>query len=159
MQREGYDAQITSRVIDRIRGKSMIGIYVSMKDEADTHRIIDYCFSTGIRVMVPKTVKNTLEFYEITSFDDLRKGCFGVMEPVKGSPADPACAEIMFVPLSAFDRDGHRTGYGKGYYDSVLGRCPVKIGLAYPEQETDHIETDPWDIDLDDIITADITEK
>ncbi len=158
-QRAVYDEQITSRVIRRISGKNIIGIYVSMNDEVDTLRIIDYCFRNGIRVIVPKTVNPTLEFYEIKDFSDLKRGVFGVMEPVCGVRQAPESAEIMFVPMSAYDKEGKRTGYGKGYYDSVLGKCPLKIGLAYPEQETDHIDTDPWDIDMDEIITAEGIEK
>ena len=58
----------------------------------------------------------------------------------------------MFVPLSSFDPDHNRTGYGAGYYDSVLGKCPLKIGLAYREQMVEKIDTDPWDVLLDDVI-------
>ena len=90
----------------------------------------------------------------IDSFDDLTPGKFGVMEPVD-CPVIPADRiELMIVPLSSFDAYNHRTGYGRGYYDSVLLPEHLKAGIAFSEQFVDHINADPWDIPLDLIVQA-----
>ncbi len=132
----------------------VIGCYVSMRDEADTKQILQYCFDKGKTAAVPETTDSTLRFHVIHSFDDLTPGKFGVMEPVD-CPVIPADRiELMIVPLSSFDAYNHRTGYGRGYYDSVLLPEHLKAGIAFSEQFVDHINADPWDIPLDLIVQA-----
>ena len=58
------------------------------------------------------------------------------------------------APLSSYDAENHRTGYGKGYYDSILMDCRNRIGVAFQEQEVDHIDVESHDITLDEIISA-----
>lgn len=123
-----------------------------MREEAETDMLIRHCLEQGKRVCVPKVCGRTLVFYRIMSEDDLHPGVFGVMEPETGETVEPEDIDIMFVPLSAFDGAGNRTGYGKGYYDSVLSRSRLKVGLAFAEQMCEDIEADPWDIPLDEII-------
>ena len=151
-ERSSKDERITARVISLIRDMKTIGCYVSMKDEADTYSILNWCLENGKTVAVPKVRGGTLEFHAIGSLDDLKQGCFGVMEPCRGRMIQPEETDIMLVPLSCFDNENNRTGYGKGYYDSVLGRCKRKTGIAYAEQKTDRIECDPWDVQLDHVI-------
>ena len=62
--------------------------------------------------------------------------------------------DMMIVPLSSYDSENHRTGYGKGYYDSILMDCRNRIGVAFQEQEVDHIDVESHDITLDEIISA-----
>ena len=62
--------------------------------------------------------------------------------------------DMMIVPLSSYDSKNHRTGYGKGYYDSVLLNCSNRIGVAFQEQEVDQIDIESHDITLDEIISA-----
>ena len=145
---------IQKAAIKEIKDKSVIGCYVSMKDEAETTEIIQYCFKHQKIIAVPKVAGRTLVFYRIYSFDDLEPGCFGVMEPRTNEIIPVSDIEVMFVPLSSYDDHYHRTGYGRGYYDSVLKDSMKNIGLAYTEQKMDSVETDVWDIELDDIISA-----
>ena len=151
-QRAEKNARLFEKVVAKLNDVQVIGTYVSMKDEADTKAIIRWCFENGRTVAVPKVTGSTLTFHVIESFDDLKAGAFGVQEPFKDRPV--ACEDIgfMIVPLSAFDCRNNRTGYGRGYYDSVLKRCPHTAGLAYAEQMSELIITDPWDVPLDEII-------
>ena len=153
-QRQRYDSSIADQAIALIRFYGVIGCYVSMRDEAGTEAILDWCFASGKTVAVPKTAGGTLEFHEIHSRRDLVPGHFGVLEPAGGRMIEPEQIEMMLVPLSAFDAAGNRTGYGKGYYDSILKRCPRKAGLAYPQQQVEQIDADPWDVRLDQVIIA-----
>ena len=68
---------------------------------------------------------------------------YGVLEPIGGVKINPKDIGIMIVPLIAFDKNGHRVGYGKGYYDKYIAECSpdlIKIGVSF---------FDP--IDIDDI--------
>ncbi len=153
-QREEKNAVLYEKAMKLAENCSCIGCYVSMKDEADTHRLINALIKAGKTVAVPRVTGSTLRFYKIHSLQDLQEGTFHVMEPAEINPCMPEETDLMFVPLSAFDSRGNRTGYGRGYYDSVLAQCRYKAGLAYAEQEMDAIEADPWDIPLDEIICA-----
>ncbi len=146
--------KIKEQVISRMKPNQCIGCYVSINDEVDTKQIIDYCFRKQIKICVPKVVGKTLEFFIIHDWNDLKEGCFHVLEPHTNEKIEVEEIDMMLVPLSAFDLNFNRCGYGKGYYDSILKRCSLKIGLAFLEQEVDEIETEPFDIKLDDVIVG-----
>jgi 5-formyltetrahydrofolate cyclo-ligase len=88
--------------------------------------------------------------------DALQPGRHGTREPPPASPAvSPA---LLLVPLLAFDRQGHRLGYGGGFYDRTLqalralGRVRA-IGLAFAGQEVEAIPAEPFDQKLDAVLT------
>lgn len=136
-------------LIDQVE---MIGCYVSIKEEVDTREIMEYCWRKKKRLCVPKTVGNTLEFYNIHSFSDLEEGNFHVLEPITDEITEIEEIDLLIVPLSAFDHFNNRCGYGKGFYDSILKKCKKSIGIAYKEQQVDRIETEAWDVKVDDVI-------
>jgi 5-formyltetrahydrofolate cyclo-ligase len=86
----------------------------------------------------------------------LASGVWGIREPMPDASAvDP---DILLVPLLAFDRRGHRLGYGAGYYDMTLaalrGKKPVvAIGIGYAAQEVDQVPVSPRDERLDLVLT------
>ena len=141
-------------VISRIHAGMIVGCYVSVKDELDTSEILEYCFANNITVCVPKVVGKTLQFYRIDSYHDLMPAHFGLLEPKCMDVIPVQEINMMIVPLSSYDSKNHRTGYGKGYYDSVLSNCINKIGVAFKEQEVDQIDVESHDITLDEIISA-----
>lgn len=141
-------------VISRIHAGMIVGCYVSVKDELETSEILEFCFANNISVCVPKVVENTLRFYKIKSNHDLVPAPFGLLEPNVTEMIPVQKIDMMIVPLSSYDSKNHRTGYGKGYYDSVLGNCINKIGIAFQEQEVDQIDVEPHDVTLDEIISA-----
>ena len=141
-------------VISRIHAGMIVGCYVSVKDELETSEILEFCFANNISVCVPKVVENTLRFYKIKSNHDLVPAPFGLLEPNVTEMIPVQKIDMMIVPLSSYDSKNHRTGYGKGYYDSVLGNCINKIGIAFQEQEVDQIDVEPHDVTLDEIIVA-----
>ncbi|MCH4015144.1 MAG: 5-formyltetrahydrofolate cyclo-ligase [Solobacterium sp.] len=152
--RKQYSHRIFLKLKGRLDHVSSIGIYVSIQNEVETEEIIQYCFDSGIHVHVPKVEGKNIHFYEIHAFSDLIPGVWSIPEPDGTEPeTDPSSIDWMLVPLSAFDAAHHRTGYGAGYYDRILPYCRHKTGIAFSVQEVDDIETDPWDEDLDEIIT------
>ncbi len=85
--------------------------------------------------------------------DPLETGPFGLSEPLPGAPEITPAA--LIVPLAAFDRRGHRIGYGKGFYDRALAGLPqaLTIGLAFATQEIDHVPDEAHDRALDFVVT------
>jgi len=88
--------------------------------------------------------------------EPLATGVWGLREP---SPAAPEVEpDILLVPLLAFDRVGHRIGYGAGYYDMTIARLRAHkpmtaIGVAFAVQEIPAVPTTPHDARLDLVLT------
>lgn len=88
--------------------------------------------------------------------DALKSGQWGIREPLdSAAEVDP---DVLLVPLAAFDRNGHRIGYGAGYYDMTLARLrnlkPVTaIGLAFAVQEIPGVPATGRDEPLDLVLT------
>jgi len=87
---------------------------------------------------------------------DLRENKWGIREPDGEQTASPQEFDIVLVPLLAFDAQGHRVGYGKGYYDRFLGLCRpdcLKIGLCAFAAETKIDDIHPGDVKLNLCLT------
>jgi 5-formyltetrahydrofolate cyclo-ligase len=88
--------------------------------------------------------------------EPLVAGVWDIKEPPPQAPA--VFPDIMIVPLAAFDRNGHRIGYGAGYYDMTIARIRsmkpvVAIGLAFAAQEIARVPATPFDAQLDLVLT------
>jgi 5-formyltetrahydrofolate cyclo-ligase len=86
----------------------------------------------------------------------LISGVWGIHEPPADAPE--VFPDIIIVPLLAFDRRGHRLGYGGGYYDRTIARLramkPITaIGLAFAAQQIDEVPATPRDERLDLVLT------
>jgi 5-formyltetrahydrofolate cyclo-ligase len=86
----------------------------------------------------------------------LESGVWGIKQP--GVDAPEVFPDILLVPLAAFDRSGHRIGYGAGYYDMTIARLKamkpvVTLGLAFAAQEIPAVPDEAWDVPLDFILT------
>ena len=88
--------------------------------------------------------------------EPLAAGVWGIREPLAQAPAvDPA---ILILPLLAFDRRGHRVGYGAGYFDMTINalrarKAIVAIGIGFAAQEIDAVPITPRDARLDLVLT------
>lgn len=110
--------------------------YVSKDIEVDTIALIRAAWANGKRVAVPRCVTDTreMDFYYITSIDDLEEGAFGVLEPItdKCEKVTDFSSGLCIVPGLSFDAEGYRLGYGKGYYDRFLSKFHGDtVGLCY----------------------------
>lgn len=88
--------------------------------------------------------------------EPLDSGVWGIREPKPEAPE--VFPDILIVPLLAFDRAGHRIGYGAGYYDLTIARLRsmkpvIAIGIAYAGQEIPSVPTTPRDAALDLVLT------
>jgi len=88
--------------------------------------------------------------------EPLLEGVWGIREPKpEAAQVEP---DILLVPLLAFDRAGHRIGYGAGYYDLTIAqlrgrKAIVAIGLAFAAQEIAAVPATPRDARLDLVLT------
>lgn len=132
-----------------------IGAYISFGREVDTRALIDGLLGSGKKVFVPVVSRHELSFVAFTSFSEMEPNKLGFMEPrVKGA-VDPAGIEIFIIPGIAFDRQGNRLGWGKGFYDRFFGKNPggFKVGLAYDFQLLDKIPAESFDVKMDVVVT------
>ncbi len=160
------DEKITERFLNLQEYKSAktVFAFVSKDIEVNTEDIISDALKNGKKVAVPlcNTKSTTIDFYYINSFDDLKRGYYGLLEPdaEKCSRADEKDADIMIVPGLVFDRNGYRLGFGKGYYDRFIcdysgltvgicySRCiENKLPLGYYDKPSNLVVTDKYTID------------
>ena len=133
-----WDAAIENRLfaLPEYRRADILFTYVSKASEVDTFGIIRRALADGKAVAVPRCVPGTfeMEFYYIRSPQELEKGAFGVLEPIPESSrkVEKETGGLCVVPGLAFDSNGFRLGYGKGYYDRFLsGFHGVTAGICY----------------------------
>ena len=109
----------------------------------------------GLRLYAPSVAgERDLQHYQLTSLDSVRRGPLHTMEPVPNGEAVSPQFDIILVPGIAFDRDGNRMGFGKGFYDRFLMEgSGIKIGICYDFQLIDKIPISEYDVPVDIVIT------
>lgn len=148
----GKSQMIQKRVWDMVKEDGCIGIYMAMADEVQTSTLLAQCWERGIQTAVPKVEDGIIRFYFITSMEDVQEGHFHVMEPVTGKAAE--AIDSLVIPMVAFDEQGNRMGYGKGYYDRYLKQFAGKrIGVAFAEQKAASLPTEAHDEIIELIVT------
>ena len=122
--------------LEQIKKAETILTYASTSIEVDTFMLINWAISIGKTVALPVTFKEHIAFYRINNISELKSGVFGILEPdvdEKNHIIDYRSSACI-VPALAFDDDGFRIGYGKGYYDKFLSNYyGVKIGICYKD--------------------------
>lgn len=131
--------------------------YMDAKGEVQTQDIIQDAWEKGKKVAVPRVTGSEMYFYEITSFSQLEKGYFGILEPDESCPiVEPSTYRtVVMMPGVAFDEDCNRIGYGGGFYDKYFSKYPevYKIALAHKIQMVPKIQAEEFDLKPDCIIT------
>ncbi len=130
---------------------STIMLYFSAHSEVDTSLLFTLSEKAGKKICAPRVLNETAMEAAYVDEGPLQKGKFGIWEPC-GKVAEDI--DLVIVPGVVFDRQGHRIGYGKGYYDRFLqGRKVSTVGLAYACQVVPEIPAEPHDVTLDMIVT------
>ena len=92
--------------------------------EVDTLPLITMLQGKDKHVVVPKVIgDNSMENFLLTDSTVLRKNKWNIPEPEDGIPIPEEKIDVVFIPLLAFDLQGNRVGYGKGFYDTFLSKC------------------------------------
>jgi 5-formyltetrahydrofolate cyclo-ligase len=132
--------------------------FMSLKNEINPLPLMRKLAGQGARLALPVVAGRgkPLIMREWVFGEPLVAGVWGIREPKpEAAVVDP---DILLVPLLAFDRAGHRIGYGAGYYDLTLtqlrARNPViAVGLAFAAQEVAAVPATPRDARLDLVLT------
>ena len=142
--------------LNNFKTSGNIFTYLNTPFEAETLRLAEYSLKSGKRVFAPITDSETnMNFAEVTSIKNLKKGFMGIPEPIDGQEKEPKKGDLFIVPGSVFDLKGHRMGYGKGCYDRYFSQYPdvVKVGVCYDFQLLESIPHEKHDIDMDILVT------
>lgn len=154
------------------RDAAVLLFYVSFRSEADTRMLLAEALAAGKAVAVPKVDGKNMEFFRITSMEQLKAGYQGILEP------DETCERLdekllsqgtrkawfrgvvkndvlLLVPGCAFDVTGGRMGYGGGFYDRFIERYPdaLRVALAYNIQMVPKVPQEAHDMLMDVVVT------
>jgi 5-formyltetrahydrofolate cyclo-ligase len=113
---------------------------IAHQKEVDTEFVLQILAGKDKEIVVAKSHFETLEMthYLLTDNTKFRTNDYHIPEPVDGLEVPPQKIDVVFVPLLAFDQNGNRVGYGKGFYDKFLSECRedvIKIGLSFFEPD------------------------
>ena len=129
-----------------------------MRSEVDVRPLMFALREIGARLCLPAIIdQTTIVFRELLRGADLVEMGYGTFGPAPD--AEVLQPSLMLIPLAAFDRRGHRIGYGAGYYDRAIARLheaglsPRLIGIAFDCQEVDAVPDEPHDVVLAEILT------
>ena len=135
-----------------------VALFRPMRGEPDTGPLMGALAAAGHQTCLPVTQARgqPLLFRAWRPGDPLVAGPWGLEEPASSLPL--CVPNVLFVPLAAFDRRGHRIGYGAGHYDRTLAALraggPVyAIGVAFAAQEVALVPAEAHDEALDFVLT------
>jgi len=128
------------------------------KKEINTEFILHILQGKDKNVILSKSNFSTrkLQNFLLTDNTVIKKNKWNIPEPVDGIEISSEKIEVVFVPLLAFDLNGHRLGYGKGFYDIFLASCKpdvLKVGVSFFEAENMIPELEISDVALDYCVT------
>ncbi|AFL80975.1 5,10-methenyltetrahydrofolate synthetase [Aequorivita sublithincola DSM 14238] len=113
---------------------------ISSKKEVNTEYLLHILQGKDKSIVISKADFSSGEMQHFLMQENtvLKTSEYGIPEPISGIKLSPEIIDVVFVPLLAFDQNGHRIGYGKGFYDRFLEKCSSKslfIGLSFFEPE------------------------
>lgn len=113
---------------------------ISKKREIETDPMLHILQGKDKNIVISKSDFSTrrMKNFLLTDSTIIKRNNWNIPEPVDGIEVPPSKIDVVFVPLLAFDKAGHRVGYGKGFYDIFLAECRgdvIKVGLSFFEAE------------------------
>lgn len=155
-----YSLEIANRLLDLpVWTYNYYHLFLSITEnnEIDTSFILSILQGKDKNIVVPKVLEKTgLIHYLLTDNTVLRKNKWNIPEPAEGLEVSTLKIDVVFIPLLAFDKQGYRVGYGKGFYDKFLKECRedvVKIGLSLFEPVDKISDIEKHDISMDYCVT------
>ena len=151
-------AKTCSALIEAASNGAVISGFHPIRSEIDPRPLMAELATMGARLALPVVIdKTTIIFRELVRGAPMIDTGFGTMGPDETAAVlDP---EVLIMPLSVFDAQGGRIGYGAGHYDRAIeklinkGISPVLIGMAFQLQQIDEVPVEPHDQPLAAIIT------
>ena len=126
--------------------------------EVNTEFILHLLSGKDKEIIISKSDFKTMNMthFLLTDNTKIKKNEYNIPEPIDGLEVPNSKIDVVFVPLLAFDKTGHRVGYGKGFYDKFLAKCKpetIKIGLSFFDAEEIIEDAFKNDVKLDYCIT------
>lgn len=130
--------------------------YLPYNQEVRTIPMLERAIREGKRVAVPKVYGEEMRFIYLDDLSQVEKGYAGIPEPVADAPVAEDPTALVLMPGLAFDPQGHRIGYGGGFYDRFLAKEPnhPTLALCYAFQMVEHLQTEAFDIPVDCVLWA-----
>ena len=137
------------------QAKTIYG-YLPYNQEVRTVPMLEQALLDGKQIAVPKVYGDEMKFILLTDLSQVEKGYAGIPEPIADEPVAQDETALVLMPGLAFDPEGHRIGYGGGFYDKFLSREPghPTLALCYEFQMLPHLETEEHDIPVDTVLWA-----
>lgn len=141
---------------DAYKNAKTIYGYLPYNQEVRTVPMLERAIRDGKRVAVPKVYGDEMKFLYLDDLTQVAKGYSGIPEPIADEPVADDETALVLMPGLAFDPQGHRIGYGGGFYDKFLSREPnhPTVALCYSFQVLPMLETEEFDIPVDQVIWA-----
>ena len=130
--------------------------YLPYNQEVRTVPMLAQALRDGKQVAVPKVYGEDMKFILLTDLTQVAKGYAGIPEPIADGPIADDPTALVLMPGLAFDPQGHRIGYGGGFYDKFLAAEPnhPTLALCYDFQMLPHLDTEEFDIPVDTVLWA-----
>ena len=137
------------------RAKTVYG-YLPYNQEVRTVPMLEQALADGKRVAVPKVYGDEMKFIYLTDLRQVETGYAGIPEPVEDGPVADDPTALVLMPGLAFDNEGHRIGYGGGFYDRFLAAEPTHptLALCYEFQMVQQLPVEEFDIPVDVVLWA-----
>lgn len=130
--------------------------YLPYNQEVRTVPILERALRDGKQVAVPKVYGDTMRFIRLDDLSQIAPGYSGIPEPIADGPVAEDKTALVLMPGLAFDPQGHRIGYGGGFYDRFLAAEPdhPTVALCYDFQLLPRLDTEEHDIPVDLVLWA-----
>ena len=141
---------------DAYKNAKTIYGYLPYNQEVRTVPMLEQALRDGKRVAVPKCYGEEMKFIFMDDLTKVEKGYANIPEPIADEPVADDTTALVLMPGLAFDPQGHRCGYGGGFYDKFLAAEPEHptLALCYEFQMLPYLETEAHDIPVDTVLWA-----
>lgn len=168
MELSGFDARrYSDRISDELkeyaRNRTVICSYAAFRGEVDLTEFHGRVLAEGKVLLLPRIKGKNMDFYEVSSLQDLVKNKMGIPEPVPERSVHWDDRDIwesnplVITPGVAFSKGGARIGYGGGFYDRFFSKScgrGLRIGVCYKIQILPELPTEPHDASVDAVVYA-----
>ena len=130
--------------------------YLPYNQGVRTVPMLEQALKDGKKVAVPKCYGDEMRFIYMDDLSKVEKGYANIPEPIADDPVADDETALVLMPGLAFDPQGHRIGYGGGFYDKFLAAEPnhPTLALCYDFQMFPILETEEFDIPVDCVLWA-----
>lgn len=130
--------------------------YLPYNQEVRTVPMLEQALRDGKRVAVPKVYGDEMTFIYMEDLSLVADGYAGIPEPIADGPVADDPTALVLMPGLALDRQGHRIGYGGGFYDKFLENEPEHptLALCYAFQIVEDIPVEEHDKIVDCVLWA-----